>query len=77
VNDVIEERENAIEAKRHVVQVLRGRKNEGRFLAVVNAIREKNPELDEESVKAAIVSLLNQGVLDLTPDGRLRVLAAG
>jgi hypothetical protein len=44
------------------------------LLSLVAQILRSNSDLDEDSVKAAIVSLLNQGELELTPQGELQVV---
>jgi hypothetical protein len=69
---VLDERSLSIQAQENVVATLRNR-SEGE--AVINAIMSMvdldNPALTPERLKAAVVTLLNHGILELTWDGKL------
>jgi hypothetical protein len=73
---VLDERSLAIEAREVVERTVRGQHPAAALQVVIDAAQAANPTVTPEHVKAAIVSLLNRGILELTRDGRVKVRTA-
>ncbi len=73
---MLDERSLALEARDVVLRTILARRHRDKLLrATIEAVEVANPGISPERVKAAIVSLLNRGILELTPEGRLRLAA--
>jgi hypothetical protein len=71
---VLDERSLAIEARDVVVRMLGEPEHHDQLLhTILEAVESENPAVPPERVKAAIIALLNRGILELTPKGHLRL----
>jgi len=72
---VLDEQSLAIEARDVVIRTLRQLEHHSeRLPGIVAAVEAEHPRVTPERVKAAIVSLLNRGILEWTGDGRVRLV---